>query len=49
MGGGPVPNLKKLDPEDRVESVGYCRDTYEVATADGKNGSSGNAAQDGPQ
>jgi len=36
MGGGPVPNLKKLDPEDGVESVGYCRDTYEVATADGK-------------
>ena len=36
MGGGPVPNLKKLDPEDRVQSVSYCRDTYEVATADGK-------------
>jgi cytochrome c len=36
MGGGGVPNLKKLDAEDRVQSVGYCRDTYTVATADGK-------------
>ena len=36
MGGGHVPNLKKLDPEDRVQSVRYCKDTYEVATADGK-------------
>jgi cytochrome c len=36
MGGGQVPNLKKLDAEDRVQSVGYCNDTYEVATADGK-------------
>lgn len=31
-----VPNLKKLDAEDRVRSVTYCRDTYEVTTADGK-------------
>jgi cytochrome c len=36
MGGGSVPNLKKLDAEDRVQSVGYCQDTYVVATADGK-------------
>jgi cytochrome c len=36
MGGGAAPNLKKLDDEDRVKSVSYCRDTYEVATADGK-------------
>jgi hypothetical protein len=36
MGGGTVPNLKTLDPEDRVQSVGYCGDTYEVAMADGK-------------
>jgi cytochrome c len=36
MGGGAAPNLKKLDDEDRVKSVNYCRDTYEVATADGK-------------
>ena len=36
MGGGQVPNLKKLDAEDRVQSVRHCKDTYEVATADGK-------------
>src|SRR5216684_3280380 len=36
MGGGQVPNLKQLDPEDRVQSIGHCGDTYKVATADGK-------------
>ena len=36
MGGGAVPNLKKLDPEDRVQSINRCGDTYKVATADGK-------------
>jgi cytochrome c len=36
MGGGQVPNLKKLDPEDLVRSVDHCGDTYKVATADGK-------------
>jgi cytochrome c len=36
MGGGAVPNLKKLDPEDRVQSINYCGDTYKVATVDGK-------------
>jgi cytochrome c len=36
MGGGAVPNLKKLDAEDRVQSIGHCGDTYKVATADGK-------------
>jgi cytochrome c len=36
MGGGRVPNLKKLDVEDRVKSIRYCRDTYKVTTADGK-------------
>jgi cytochrome c len=36
MGGGRVPNLKNLEPGDRVKSVSYCRDTYDVATADGK-------------
>jgi cytochrome c len=36
MGGGSVPNLRKLGPEDRVQSVAYCQDTYTVATADGK-------------
>lgn len=36
MGGGNAPNLKKLDAEDRVKSIAYCGDTYEIATADGK-------------
>jgi cytochrome c len=36
MGGGAVPNLKKLDPEDRVQAIAHCGDTYKVATADGK-------------
>jgi cytochrome c len=37
MGGGSVPNLKRLDPEDRVQSIDHCGDTYKVATADGKS------------
>ena len=37
MGGGAVPNLKKLDPGDRVQRVGYCGDTYRVTTADGES------------
>ena len=36
MGGRPPPNLRKLDPEDRVQSVTNCRDTYRVTTADGQ-------------
>jgi cytochrome c len=36
MGGGAVPNLKKLDPQDQVQSINHCGDTYKVATADGK-------------
>ena len=36
MGGGPVPNLKMLKPEERVQTVTHCRDTYRVITADGK-------------
>jgi cytochrome c len=36
MGAGGVPNLKRLDPEDRVQSINHCGDTYKVATADGK-------------
>ena len=36
MGGGRVTNLKKLGSEDSVQSIRYCRDTYKVATADGK-------------
>jgi cytochrome c len=35
-GGGAAPNLKKLDPEDRVQSINHCGDSYKVATADGK-------------
>jgi cytochrome c len=31
-----VPNLKTLDAGDQVQTVAYCRDTYEVAIADGK-------------
>ena len=36
MGGGQVPNLKELDPEDRIQSIDHCGDTYKVTTADGK-------------
>ena len=36
MGGGQVPSLRKLDPEDRVQSITHCGDTYKVTTADGK-------------
>ena len=36
MGGGRVPNLKHLDPEDRVEGITYCKDTYTVTTANGQ-------------
>jgi cytochrome c len=36
MRGSRVPNLKKLDAEDRVQNIRYCRDTYRVTTADGK-------------
>ena len=35
MGGGPDPDLKKLDPAQRVQSISYCKDTYTVSTADG--------------
>jgi cytochrome c len=30
-----VPNLKRLENATRVQSLRYCRDTYEVTTADG--------------
>jgi len=33
---GGVSNLKKLDPEERVQKIAHCRDTYKVTTADGK-------------
>ncbi len=40
QGRGPmssaVPDLKKLDPEDRVQKIAQCGDTYKVTTADGK-------------
>jgi cytochrome c len=37
MGGaGSVPNLKKLAPEDRVQAIQYCGDTYKITTANGK-------------
>lgn len=36
MGGGQVPNLKKLDPEDRVQAITYCKDTYTVTMANGE-------------
>ncbi len=35
-GGGSVPNLRKLDLQNRVQSIRYCGDTYKVTTADGK-------------
>jgi cytochrome c len=37
MGGGRVPNLKKLDPEDRVQAISYCKDTYTITTANGQS------------
>jgi cytochrome c len=37
MGGaGSVPNLKKLELEDRVQAIQYCGDTYKVITANRK-------------
>ena len=36
MGGGAVPNLKTLDPQERVRTITHCGDTYKVSTADGK-------------
>ena len=36
MGGGQAPHLKTLDPEDKVQTITYCADTYRVSTADGK-------------
>ena len=36
MGGRAVPNLKALDPQERVRSIDHCGDTYKVTTADGK-------------
>jgi cytochrome c len=36
MGGGQVPNLKKLDSADRVQAITYCKDTYRITTANGR-------------
>lgn len=36
MGGGHDPKLKKIEPARQVKTITYCRDTYRVATADGK-------------
>jgi cytochrome c len=36
MGGGQVPNLKKLDPSDRVQQITHCKDTYTITTANGE-------------
>jgi cytochrome c len=36
MDGGAVPNLKTLDPQERVRSINHCGDTYRVSTGDGK-------------
>jgi cytochrome c len=36
MGGGAVPNLKTLDPRERVRTITHCGDTFKVSTADGK-------------
>jgi cytochrome c len=35
MGGGQVPNLKKLYSAQRVQAITYCKDTYTVTTANG--------------
>ncbi len=36
MGGGDVPALKTLKPQERVTAIRHCNDTYRVTTADGK-------------
>jgi cytochrome c len=36
MGGGPDPNLKRLELGIQVKAITYCRDIYRVTTADGK-------------
>jgi hypothetical protein len=36
MDGGQVPNLKNLDPADRVQEITYCKDSHTVTTANGQ-------------
>lgn len=35
MGSGRAPNLRRLEPGQRVQAITLCRDTYRVTTADG--------------
>jgi cytochrome c len=35
-GGGGPPNLKSLEPDERVQKITHCKDSYRVTTADGK-------------
>ena len=37
MGGGQVPNLKKLYSAQRVQTITHCKDTYTVTTANGQS------------
>jgi cytochrome c len=36
MGGGQIPNLKALDPAERVQEISHCKDTYTITTANGE-------------
>jgi len=36
MGGSAPPNLKNLEPDERVRKITHCKDSYRVTTADGK-------------
>jgi cytochrome c len=36
MGGGQIPNLKALDPAERVQEISYCKDTYTITTYNGE-------------
>ncbi len=57
IGTGSVPNLKTLEPGERVQQITHCRDTYRVTTADGNTRAfwernlrfKTDASDDGPQ
>jgi cytochrome c len=36
MGGSADPNLKHLEPENRIQAISHCRDTYRITTGNGK-------------
>src|SRR5260370_26548717 len=36
VGNPGDPDLKKLEPDQKVQSITYCPDTYRVTTADGQ-------------